>query len=127
MLCSEYILLIAVYSIHRYERKGSTGMYAIETAKRLRTPHYLITLKLYVQPDGSLLVMMGNASMEVTQDEVHALLCGTLEFANVFSKLHQQVDATTLEILSENGKMEAQAFKRAAAQFGIDTGAKTGR
>ena len=65
--------------------------------------------------------MMGNASMEVTQDEVHALLCGTLEFANVFSKLHQQVDATTLEILSENGKMEAQAFKRAAAQFGIDT------
>lgn len=54
---------------------------------RLRTPHYLVTFKVYVQTDGSLLVVMGNATMEVTADELHALLCGVLDYATVFTSL----------------------------------------
>lgn len=62
-------------------------MNAIETATRLRTPHYLTMFKVYVQTDGSLLVVMGNATVEVTADELHALLCGVLDYATVFTTL----------------------------------------
>ena len=65
-------------------------------------PHYLIMLKLYIQPNGGLLVTMGNQRMEVSHDEVHALLCGTLDFANVFKALHDQVSTTVFDVLSEN-------------------------
>lgn len=66
-----------------------------------RTPHYLVMFKLYVKPTGDITVVMGNVHMEVSHDEVHALLCGTLDLACVFKKLHEQVDATTLEILTD--------------------------
>ena len=62
-------------------------MNAIETATRTRTPHYLAMFKVYVKPDGSLLVVMGNATIEVTADELHALLGGVLDYATVFTTL----------------------------------------
>jgi hypothetical protein len=63
---------------------------------------YLVMFRVYVQADGSMVVVIGNQRMEVTADEVHALLCGAIDYAKVFSKLHEQIDVTTLEILSEN-------------------------
>jgi hypothetical protein len=74
-----------------------------------QSPHYLFMFKLYVKPDGSLLVTTGNQHMEVTADEAHALLCGTLEYARVFAKLHQQIDTTTLSILPGSDIIETQA------------------
>jgi hypothetical protein len=68
-------------------------------------------LKLYVQPDGGLLVTMGNQRLEVTPDELHALVCGTLDYATVFSKLNEQLQATTLEILEKNSIEEANGHK----------------
>jgi hypothetical protein len=53
-------------------------------------------------------VVIGNQRLEVSADEVHALLCGTIDYAKVFAALHNQIDATTLEILSENGRVKTQ-------------------
>ncbi|HEY6285091.1 MAG TPA: hypothetical protein VIX20_05470 [Ktedonobacteraceae bacterium] len=70
-------------------------------------PHYLLMLKLYVQPDGSLVIRMGNATMSVSHDEVHALLLGTLDFASVCKRIHDQLDVTALAILSEDTNRES--------------------
>jgi hypothetical protein len=63
-------------------------------------------LKLYVQPNGGLLVTMGNQRVEVTPDEVHALVCGTLDYATVFRKLNEQLSVTTLEIITASDELE---------------------
>lgn len=63
---------------------------------------YMVMFRVYVQADGSMVVVIGNQRLEVTADEVHALLCGTIEYSKVFTALHSQIDATTLTILSEN-------------------------
>jgi hypothetical protein len=68
---------------------------------------YLVMFRVYVQADGSMVVVIGNQRLEVTADEVHALLCGTLDYARVFTALHSQIDATTLAILSENNRVHA--------------------
>src|SRR6516162_10094063 len=78
----------------------------IEDVRLARQPHYLIMLKLYVQPDGGLLVTMGNQRMSVSPDEVHALICGTLDYATVFRKLNDQLHATTLEIITASDELE---------------------
>ncbi len=66
---------------------------------------YVVAFRVFVQPDGSMVVVMGNQRLEVTADGVHALLCGTLEYARVFASLHKQVDET-LETLSKvNGRV----------------------
>ena len=69
---------------------------------------YVIAFRVYVQADGSMIVVFGNQRLDVTADEAHALLCGTLEYARVFAALHNQIDTTTLEIASGNGKMEVR-------------------
>ena len=75
---------------------------------------YLVMFRVYVQANGSMVVVIGNQRLEVTADEVHMLLCGTIDYASVFSKLHEQVDATltelsksetTLAIMNENGRV----------------------
>lgn len=63
---------------------------------------YLVMFRVYVQADGCMIVVIGNQRLEVSADEVHALLCGTIDYATVFSKLHHQIDTTTLAIMSEN-------------------------
>jgi hypothetical protein len=50
---------------------------------------------------------MGNQRLDLTHDEVHALLCGTLEFSNVFAALHSQIETTSLAIINENTTVEA--------------------
>ena len=45
--------------------------------------------RVYVQADGSMVVVIGNQRLEVTADEVHALLCGTLDFARVYYSVAQ--------------------------------------
>ncbi len=62
-------------------------------------PEYLVCFKMYVQPDGSVLVVMGNTRLMLSKDEVHALLDGVLEYASVFEALIREVTTTTLEIL----------------------------
>jgi hypothetical protein len=69
---------------------------------------YLVMFRVYVQADGSMVVAIGNQRLEVTKDEVHALLCGTLDYAKVFASLHNQIDTTTLAILNENSRVKAQ-------------------
>ena len=64
---------------------------------------FVIAFRVFVQADGGLVVVYGNQRLEVTADEVHALLCGTLDYARVFTTLNEQIDATTLEIASQNG------------------------
>jgi len=66
---------------------------------------YLVMFKVYVQADGAMVVIFGNQRLEVTTDEVHALLCGTLDYARVFTALNEKIDATTLEIASQNGRV----------------------
>lgn len=51
---------------------------------------YLFSFRVYVQADGSLVVIMGNQRLTMTPDEVHLFLCGTIEHAKVFTTLHQQ-------------------------------------
>ena len=48
---------------------------------------------------------MGNQRLELTPDRVHALLCGSLEYARVFATLHQQIDET-LEALTNNSSVD---------------------
>jgi hypothetical protein len=78
----------------------------IEDMRLAVSPHYLLMIKLYVCPDGSLLVSMGNKRLSVSPDEVHALIMGTIDYARVFSQLHDQLDLTALAILNENNKRE---------------------
>lgn len=66
---------------------------------------YLVMFRVYVQADGSMVVVIGNQRLEVTADEVHMLLCGTLDFARVYTALQGQIDDTTLAILSENSRV----------------------
>ena len=66
---------------------------------------YVIAFRVFVQADGSMVVVYGNQRLQVTADEVHLLLSGTLDYAKVFSRLNEQMDASTLEIVSQNGKM----------------------
>jgi hypothetical protein len=66
---------------------------------------YLVMFRVYVQADGSMVVVIGNQRLEVTADEVHMLLCGTIDYANVFSKLHEQIDVTASTIMSENSRV----------------------
>lgn len=63
---------------------------------------YLVMFKVYVQADGSTVVVIGNQRLEVSADEVHALLLGTLQYADVFKALHSEIDSTTLAILGES-------------------------
>lgn len=67
---------------------------------------YIVMYKVYVQADGSMVVVIGNQRLEVSGDEVHALLCGSLEYAKVFAALHTSIDQTALAILkdSHNGQ-----------------------
>ena len=81
---------------------------------RSDTQEYVIAFRTYVQADGGLVVAFGNQRLELSPDEIHALLLGTLDYAKVFSKLNDKIDTTltelsesdtTLEIASQNGKM----------------------
>lgn len=72
---------------------------------RSDTQEYVIAFRVYVQADGSMVVTMGNQRLEVTPDEVHALLCGTLDYARVFATLNDQIDSSTLEIASQNSRV----------------------
>lgn len=72
---------------------------------------YLVMFRVYVQAEGSMVVVIGNQRMEVTADEVHMLLCGTIDYANVFSRLYEQIDNTTLAIMNGNSTVEAMNGK----------------
>lgn len=50
---------------------------------------YLVMFKVYIQADGSMIVVYGNQRLEVTADEVHRLVCGTLEYARIFTALNE--------------------------------------
>lgn len=66
---------------------------------------YLVMFRVYVQADGSMVVVIGNQRLAVTADEVHALLCGTIDYANVFAALHSQIDSTALAIMNEKSRV----------------------
>lgn len=66
---------------------------------------FVIAFRVFVQADGGLVVVYGNQKLEVTADEVHRLVCGTLDYARVFASLNEKIDSTTLEIASQNGRM----------------------
>lgn len=66
-------------------------------------PHYLLLVKLYIKPDGGVLVTLGNQRMEATHEEVQALLLGLLDYAQVFARLHTTIDKATAEVIKMNG------------------------
>jgi hypothetical protein len=88
---------------HKRERK-ETGMKSTRTS-RSETLEYLIAFRVFVQADGSLVIVYGNQRLEVTADEVHALLLGTMSYAKVFATLNEKIDTTTLEIANQNGRV----------------------
>lgn len=73
---------------------------------------YMLMIKLYVKPDGGILVTMGNQTFELTGDEVHALLCGMLDMAKVFASMHASIDVSTYAILSaHNGQIPQESTR----------------
>ena len=59
-------------------------------------PHYVLAVKVYLQSDGTLLVVSGNVRMEVSQDELHALVCGIMDLSSVFTRLTVLNDNSTI-------------------------------
>jgi hypothetical protein len=70
---------------------------------RSDSAEFVVAFKVFVQPNGSMVVIMGNQKLEITQDGIHALLCGTLDYARVFATLHREIDET-LETINESSE-----------------------
>ena len=62
---------------------------------------YVIAFRIFVQASGGLAVVYGNQRLELTADEIHALLLGTIDYAKVFGKLNGRIDETLAEIVSD--------------------------
>ncbi len=69
--------------------------------------HYLAMFRVFLQPDGGLLIIAGNVLVGLSPDEVQGLLHGKLDFTEALARLHEQINNTVLSILQENGHAEA--------------------
>jgi hypothetical protein len=70
---------------------------------------YVVAFRVYVQANGGICVVMSNQKMEVTPDEIHALLCGALDFARVFGALSEQAYQPDLAVLSMSDGMNGNS------------------
>jgi hypothetical protein len=77
-------------------------MKATDFHQRYYHPHYVLAVKLYLQADGTLLLISGNVRMEVTPDELHFIVCGLMDLSSVFKALHEQAGITPLTAVLKN-------------------------
>ena len=56
-------------------------------------PHYILSVKLFVQADGSIVAIQGNMKLELSNYELDAMIEAIKELARVYGTLHQEVRA----------------------------------
>ncbi len=64
-------------------------MQATDTHQRYFHPHYVVTLKLFIQANGSILIIQGNMRLEVNPDELLSMLDGVIELAKVYGAISE--------------------------------------